>query len=338
MATAVLALRTVLAAVFLTAGVGKLLDLEGSRRAVHDFGVPEGSARFIGAALPAVELVAGLGLIFRPTARWSAALALALLVGFIAVIARAISRGEQPDCHCFGQIHSAPATGSTLVRNALLAVFSVTIVAYGSGPALDTWVSARSGAVLVAIGVGIVALAVSWYAWTERSLNRQLKRDLEFARRDAAMRRGVALGWEAPDFTLADIDGETVTLGSLLDRGKPVLFMFMSPWCGPCEKLLPRVAQWQRTLSERLSMVVLSMGTPEQNQVFSDHGLDDVLLQTDFEVAGLYGVTATPSAILVSSDGKVSSTVGETEYGIEPLLRLALRDHVDASREESAAV
>src|SRR5438552_6841190 len=121
MATVVLALRFVLAVVFVTAGVGKLLDLSGSRRAVADFGVPERAARVIGVLLPLAEIAIALALVFRPSAQVGAIAAALILAGFIAGIARALSRGEQPDCHCFGQIHSAPAGPSTLIRNGILA-------------------------------------------------------------------------------------------------------------------------------------------------------------------------------------------------------------------------
>jgi len=337
MATIVLGLRLVLAAVFLTAGVGKLLDLAGSRRAVRDFGVPERAADVIGTVLPLAELATGIALVFVPTARWGALVALLLLLAFVGGIGRALVRGEQPDCHCFGQIHSAPAGRLTLARNALLAAFAVVIVAYGSGPAIDAWVSARSAAVLVAIGAAIAAVAAGAYAWTVRERTRRLERDLDIARRDAAMRRGFALGWDAPEFALPDLQGETVGLLDLLGRGKPVLLMFMSPSCGPCASLLPRVKQWQQTLSERLTMTVITMGTAEQNALYAESGVEDVLLQTGFEVAQLYGVSATPSAVFVSREGKVASTIGETEYGIEPLVRLALRDGVGVPMEGSAA-
>ena len=44
--------RILLAAVFITAGVGKLLDLQGSRQAMRDFGVPRQLADAAGALLP----------------------------------------------------------------------------------------------------------------------------------------------------------------------------------------------------------------------------------------------------------------------------------------------
>ncbi len=50
------------------------------------------------------------------------AAALLLLLAFAGGVARAMSRGQAPDCHCFGQIHSEPAGPSTLIRNAVLAV------------------------------------------------------------------------------------------------------------------------------------------------------------------------------------------------------------------------
>jgi hypothetical protein len=33
-----------------------------------------------------------------------------------------LARGRTPDCHCFGQLHSAPAGWKTLARNRVLAV------------------------------------------------------------------------------------------------------------------------------------------------------------------------------------------------------------------------
>jgi methylamine dehydrogenase accessory protein MauD len=337
MATAVLVLRVVLAAVFLTAGAAKLLDLAGSRRAVQDFGVPERAAGIVGTVLPLVEVATGVALIFQPSARWGAVAALVLLLAFVAGIGRALARGEQPDCHCFGQLHSAPTSRITLARNAILAALALVILAYGSGPAVDTWVGARSAAVLVAIGAGVAAIAAAAYALTLRAENKRLEGDLRLARGQAAHAQGVAIGFDAPHFALPDLHGEQVGLPELLARGRPVLLMFMSPFCGPCASMLPRVQQWQHTLSERLTLALISQGTREQNETFAEHGIEDVLIQEEFEVAQQFGVSATPSAVFISREGKVASTVGETEYGIEPLVRLALRDGVTPAMQGQVA-
>jgi thiol-disulfide isomerase/thioredoxin len=334
----VLALRTLLAVVFVTAGVGKLLDLAGSRQAMRDFGVPERLVGIAAILLPFAELATGMALLFRPSARWAAVAALLLLAVFIAGIARALARGEQPDCHCFGQIHSAPAGPVTLARNAVLASCAAVVLAYGPGPAADTWVRARNPSQLAAIAFGICAVVAVAYAWSVRRDLHRLARDLDTARKAAALgRAGLPVGSDAPAFALPDLQGERITLTTLLDRGKPVLLMFMSPACGPCAALLPRVHEWQQTLRERLTIAVLSMGTIEENAVFEEQGLDDVLRQNEMEVAKLFGVTGTPSALIVARDGKIASNRAETEFGIEPLVRLALRDGIGASLETSAA-
>src|SRR5919198_3387171 len=120
----VLAERLVLAVVFGTAGIAKLLDLEGSRQALADFRVPRRWLRAGAIVLPALELATAVALVPTGSARWGAVAAAVLLVAFIGGIAMALVRGEEPDCHCFGQIHSAPAGRATLARNAVLAVLA----------------------------------------------------------------------------------------------------------------------------------------------------------------------------------------------------------------------
>jgi hypothetical protein len=65
----------------------------------------------------AVLLVAGLALLPVATAWWGAVAALALLALFLAAIAFSFARGRRPDCHCFGQLHSAPIGSRTVIRN-----------------------------------------------------------------------------------------------------------------------------------------------------------------------------------------------------------------------------
>jgi peroxiredoxin/uncharacterized membrane protein YphA (DoxX/SURF4 family) len=334
--TVVLVLRLVLAVVFLTAGIGKLLDLAGSRRAMSDFGLPGGAANIAGTLLPLAELATGVALIFVPTARWGAIAALVLLIAFIAGIGLAMARGEEPDCHCFGQIHSAPAGPLTLVRNAVLAALALVILAHGSGPAIDTWVNARSAAVLVAIGAGLCAVAALAYALSMRSDAMRLRRDLAIAQSGGAQgRRGLRVGTDAPGFALKDLHGETVSLAALRERGQPVLLMFMSASCGPCAAFLPTIQQWQETLSTRLTMAIITTGTPEQNEVFNEYRLDYVLVQEEREVATLYGVDFTPSGVFVTPGGKIASPPGEGQQGIEPLVRLAIRDGAGFAMETS---
>ena len=53
----VLLIRLMLATVFAVAGIGKLLDLEGSEKALKDFGVPNNLAKSFAFGLPIAEIV-----------------------------------------------------------------------------------------------------------------------------------------------------------------------------------------------------------------------------------------------------------------------------------------
>src|SRR5215208_582186 len=113
--------RLLLASVFAVAGVAKLADREGSRQAIVDFGVPKALAAPLGLLLPLGELTVAATLLPAPTAWWGALGALALLLVFVVGISVNLARGRKPDCHCFGQLHSAPAGWKTLARNGVLA-------------------------------------------------------------------------------------------------------------------------------------------------------------------------------------------------------------------------
>src|SRR2546421_11462559 len=127
--------RLLLAIVFIVSGLAKLVDRAGSRQAMIDFGVPAQLATPFGILLPLAELALVVALIPRASAWWGALGALALLLLFIAGISYNLARGRTPDCHCFGQLHSAPAGWPTLVRNLVFAATAGFIVGLGRGNA-----------------------------------------------------------------------------------------------------------------------------------------------------------------------------------------------------------
>ena len=101
--------RLLLVLVFAVAGVAKLADRQGSRQAIVDFGLPSALAAPLGLLLALVELAVAATLLPASTAWWGAMGALALLSVFVVGITYNLARGRKPDCHCFGQLHSAPA-------------------------------------------------------------------------------------------------------------------------------------------------------------------------------------------------------------------------------------
>src|SRR5215211_8832817 len=163
METVLLIARLLLASIFAVAGVAKLTDREGSRQAMTDFGVPAALASPFGVFLPLAELAVAVALVPMPTAWWGAVGALALLLLFVVGIGVNLTRGRKPKCHCFGQLHSAPAGWSTLARNGALAALAGFVVwaGYdGVGPSAVSWLGALSAAQTAGLVVGLVLLGL----------------------------------------------------------------------------------------------------------------------------------------------------------------------------------
>ena len=134
--------RLGLAAVFGLAGVVKLTDRAGTRRALADVGVPAPLAAPVAVGLPVVELAVAGALVSATAAWWGAVGALVLLLSFVAGISLMLARGRRPDCHCFGRLHAAPIGRSTLVRNLALAAVAALIAWRGrsdAGPSVVGW-------------------------------------------------------------------------------------------------------------------------------------------------------------------------------------------------------
>ena len=328
MDTAVLLIRILLAAVFAVAAVAKLLDLKGSRNSLRDFGVPERLANAGGVLLPVMELTVAALLVFRPTAQWGALGALLLLLAFMGGIANAMRRGIAPDCNCFGQLHSAPAGRETLIRNGILATLAAVALGGGPGPNVADWVGDRSAAELIAVGIGAAAVAIGFWAVRLNSANRQLNEALANERKRAALAPpGLPVGTPAPQFEVLSVDrGEVVTLDALREGNRPVLLMFTSPNCGPCAQIFPMLRRWQQTLSERMTIALVSVGAPEANEyLLEEYGFENLLLQDGVEVTESFKIRGTPSAVLVTADGRIGTTTAERIHEVEPLVRHALR-------------
>jgi peroxiredoxin/uncharacterized membrane protein YphA (DoxX/SURF4 family) len=325
--------RLLLACVFALAGIAKLLDRDGSRKAAAGFGVPDRLAGVVGILLPLAELATAVALLPAATA------ALALLLLFVVAIAANLARGRQPDCHCFGQIHSEPAGPATLIRNGVLAAVAGLVVAQGpsgGGPEVLAWVGGAADAgwagpvALLAVALAAVEGFVLYQLLLQNGRLMLRLEEVE-ARIDAYDEAEAALEGEdededeglpadqpAPAFALSGVHGETLTLDALRAPGKPVLLVFSDPGCGPCGALLPKIAEWQREHSGVLTIAVISRGSAADNRARStEHGLSHVLLQRDREVANAYNVAGTPSAVLVRADGMLDGKPSAGSAAIE---------------------
>ncbi|HEV2527137.1 MAG TPA: TlpA family protein disulfide reductase [Thermomicrobiales bacterium] len=115
-------------------------------------------------------------------------------------------------------------------------------------------------------------------------------------------------GERAPGIDLPDLDGGRLSLDMLLARARPLLLIFAEPRCGPCYELLPDIGGWQRVYGDRLTIALVSSGTPDHNRAMTgEYGISPVLLQVEREIVEAYGLIQAPAAVLVQPDGQVAA-------------------------------
>ncbi len=334
-------LRLVLSAVFLLAGITKLIDLKGTVETVAEFGVPQSLSSAVGYAIPFAELITAGLLLFATSAWWGAVGAASLLAIFTTAIAINLARGRTPDCNCFGQVQSKPISSSTIIRNLVLMLLAATVIVQGrgnAGPSLNYWFRNLSMLEIGAVLLGLLLVAfIVFESWMLLHLFRQNGRLM--LRMDAlesgssgyvmpsnqqphvAHNMGPAVGSPAPAFELPDLDGNRFSLDDLLKDGKPLMLIFSDPGCGPCTALLPEVGRWSQTYGEKLSIALVSRGTVEENRSkIEDFGIEHVLLQDDREIASQYEAHGTPMAVVIAPNGTIASSVVGGSEAITALL------------------
>jgi hypothetical protein len=308
-----LALRLVLAAVFVVAAAGKLLGRTRTIDTLAEFGVPARLRGPAAIALPLAELAIAVALLPASTAAWAALAATLLLAAFTAAVVRVLARGEEVDCNCFGSIGSSRITGRTAARNALLlAVAAVVAVAGQSdpGPSAVAWVGDLDTAEAAAIGAGaaIVLATLNFaFSWQLMRQNGRLLSELEALkeRSGGAAPTGPQPGDLAPEFDLSALGGGRLSLEQLLSAGRGLAILVTDPGCAACDPLLPEVGRLQSDPEAPLPLVLISRGDLADNQAkAAEHGLEPVLIEGEFEVSRSLGINGAPGLTLLDREGR----------------------------------
>jgi thiol-disulfide isomerase/thioredoxin len=100
-----------------------------------------------------------------------------------------------------------------------------------------------------------------------------------------------------------------------------VVLLFTDPNCGPCNAILPEIGRWQQEHQDKITIALVSRADPEENRAKAqEHGLQNVVLQEDWEAFEAYEVGGTPSAVLLRPDGTIGSAVAGGAEAIRTLV------------------
>jgi peroxiredoxin len=278
----------VLAGVFVVAGVAKFADREASQRSMAAFGAPERAAGVLAWAVAATEVAIAGALLFPPSRVAGAFGALTLLMSLSAIVAVNVARKRSAECHCFGRLSRGPVGWSALARNGLLSSIAGYVAVSGINPVLFGASALACGALWVRLG------------WSFRRVGR---------------------GASAPSFSLPDGAGARWTVDRLLGAEAPVLLVFSQPGCGACQAVFPALRGWQARLDHSLTIVVVNQAPVSQERIGGIRG--PTLADDTGSVALAYGVTATPSAVLIDRSGRLAGAVAQGADEIRVLVTTA---------------
>ncbi len=117
----------------------------------------------------------------------------------------------------------------------------------------------------------------------------------------------IEIGKEAPEFTLADTDGNEVSLESF--EGKYVFLDFWASWCKPCREESPNLVKaYNEFGGENFEIVGVSLdktAEPWLEAIEEDNMTWTLLHDPEGDVANTYGVQSIPFTLLLDKEGVI---------------------------------
>ncbi len=115
------------------------------------------------------------------------------------------------------------------------------------------------------------------------------------------------------DFSLEDLDGNTVTLAGLLEKG-PVMISFWALWCVPCKEEMKIMSDiYNKYKDSGFVYVAMNQDSPKSSAKVKSYIESKgykfiVLLDTDGHVFENFGGQNLPYSVLINKKGEVVKT------------------------------
>lgn len=117
-----------------------------------------------------------------------------------------------------------------------------------------------------------------------------------------------AITGNAPDFSLTDIDGRSVSLKDF--RGKVVILDFWATWCPPCKMEIPDFIALQSEFAGRdVQIIGIALDEPDKVKSFAmQNGMNYPVLLGSDEISQRYGgIDGIPTTYVIDKQGRIAA-------------------------------
>lgn len=120
-------------------------------------------------------------------------------------------------------------------------------------------------------------------------------------------------GFQAPEFSLESLTGESMSLADY--NGKPVLVFFWASWCSICKRTMPGLQSVYKDYAP-LGFEILAVNTTYQDSLsgaanyYTSQGYTfPMLLDRSGDISQTYRLRAVPLSILINPDGEIFDVI-----------------------------
>lgn len=117
-------------------------------------------------------------------------------------------------------------------------------------------------------------------------------------------------GKPAPNFSVTDTQGKTMTLQDLIQGKKYTLIDFWASWCGPCRREIPNLKAIYKEFAPK-GLEIISISIDKDKAAWQKALNEEQLPWPNFldqsEISEAYGVKTIPLILLIDNTGKVLS-------------------------------
>ena len=157
----------------------------------------------------------------------------------------------------------------------------------------------------ILIGAALILAGVAFY--------------VGFHRRIGTSRGFAAKQSEAPDFSLPQLNGQSLRLSAY--RGKVVLLDFWATWCTPCREETPHLVEMQNKYRDQgLQVIGVSMDdSPDPvREFYRQFHMNYPVVMGNADIGERYGgVLGLPIAFIIDRSGRVyAKHIGATEASV----------------------